>query len=89
MGAETFVHEFKSPINCYRAVAVRHGRNVYQVSVYEGRQCYVTDSQRIRNPRGGYFNSLSVHFLDDGSHRCIPAGRFNKAAKSAPLPAGA
>jgi hypothetical protein len=88
MTTETFVHEFKSPINCYKALAVRHGHLVRPVAVYEGRQCYVTGSVRVRGSKAGhgFHNKLSVHFLDDCSIQMIPAGRFSKAAKNAPLP---
>lgn len=84
---ETFVHEFKSPINCYKALAVRHGFNTYPVAVFEGRQCYVTEGYRTRINRRGYsyHNRVIVHFLD-GEVRSVPAGEWAKKAKNPPLP---
>jgi hypothetical protein len=83
---EPFLHTFTAtPIReGYVAPAVRHGLNVYPVLNFEGRDCYITGSQRIRqNVAGrGYYNSLSVHFLDDGSIRQIPAGKFNGKVKA-------
>jgi hypothetical protein len=87
MPAQTFVHEFVSPINRYKALAVRHGLNVYAIVSYEGRQCYVTGSTRVLQRGRCYHNRLSVHFLDDGSTQSIPAGRFSSKAKSVPIPA--
>jgi hypothetical protein len=84
----TFVHEFRSPLAppC-RALAVRHGMNVYVVGIYNGRECYVTNSQRVWGGKGrSYFTAYTVYYLD-GSSEIIPAGRFNKGVKPAPLPA--
>lgn len=87
MAAAVILHTFPAtPIRpAYQAFAVVHGMNVYPVVSYEGRNCYVTGSQRLRqNVAGrGYYNSLSVHFVDDGSIRCIPAGKFSKRARAA------
>lgn len=84
---ETFVHEFKSQINCYKALAVRRGMNAEPVSVYDGRMCYVANTIRTRRKKGwGFFNLYQVNFLD-GTVAMIPSGEFNKKAKVAPLPA--
>ncbi len=86
---ETFVHEYVSPINRYKAVSVRHGLNTYPVVSYEGRLCYVTNTVRTRRKAGwGFFNVAVVHFLD-GTNDMIPVGKFSKAAKNVPLPAEA
>jgi len=64
-------------------MAVRHGMNVYPVVSYLGRDCYVTGSQRVRRKEGwGYFNSLSVNFLD-GTIEQIPAATFSKGVRAA------
>lgn len=80
----TFMHEFKSPINTYTALAVRHGRNVYRVALFDGRQCYCIDAGRVRGkrPGWGFHNRVSVYFLDNGEIRNIPAGQWAKKAKS-------
>lgn len=88
--AAVFLHTF--PANAlrpaYEALAARHGHRVYPVVSYEGRNCYVTGSQRIRQnrPGRGFYNSVSVHFVDDDSTRQIPAGQFAKGAREALAP---
>ncbi len=85
---EPFVHTFPAtPVRpAYEGLAVRHGLAVYPVVSYHGRLCYVTGSQRLRRRKGwNYFNSLSVHYLD-GTSEQIPCGKFNKDARSAPVP---
>ena len=81
-----FMHTFPATPICaaYQALAVRHGFNVYPVVSYEGRNCYIVSSQRLRqNVVGrGYYNSLTVKFLD-GSGMQIPAGKFAKKVKAA------
>lgn len=84
---ETFVHEFKSPINCYKALAVRHGLNAEPVAIYEGRMCYIVSSQRVRSAVGrSFYTSLQIKFIDDGSFARVPAAKFAKHAKTPPLP---
>lgn len=84
---ETFVYEFKSPINCYKALAVQHGFVAIPLALYEGRLCYVISHQRVRPEVGrSFYSSLQVKFLDDNSIQMIPAGKFNKAARTPPLP---
>lgn len=83
---QTFVHEFISPINRYKALAVRQGFVTIPVHIYEDRQCCVLGEIRTRRRKGwGYYNILHVKFVDDGSTAMIPAGKFNKAVKAAPI----
>jgi hypothetical protein len=85
---EIFVHEFVSPINRYKAIAVKHGLNVYPVALFEGRQCYATASNRVWGGKGrNYHSRLTVYFLDNGECRSIPAGLWGRKAKNPPLPA--
>lgn len=87
---ETFVHEFVSPINRYKALCVRAGLNPVPVAIFEGRQCYIATETRTRTGIGRrYFNMLAIHFLDNGEIRRIGAAQFNRAAKNAPLPEAA
>jgi len=81
-----FVHEFQNNlVGKYTALAAVHGLNTYPVSMYEGRHCYVTGSYRVK-PKGRHaYNVVTVWFCDDGSVQQIPAGKFNKAVKDAPL----
>lgn len=86
MPLQTFVHEFKSPINC-KALAVRHGFNAYPVALFEGRQCYALPGGRVWGGKGrAYHNRVSVHFLDTDEIRSIPAGEWGRKAKTVPLP---
>jgi hypothetical protein len=72
----------------YQVLVVAHGFKEFPVSVYDGRQCYVTETHRVfGGPGRNYHNRHTVYFLDDGSVETIPAGKFNKAARRAPLPA--
>lgn len=83
--AVPFMHTFPgSPVRpSYLGLAVRHGLNVYPVVSFDGRDCYVTGSQRINRKAGwGFFNSLTVNFLD-GTTQQIPAGEFSKKARAA------
>ena len=85
---ETFVHTFPAtPIApAARALAVRHGFNVYPVVVFEGRQCYVFNSFRCFGGKGrNYHNKVQIKFLDNEEIRCVPGAQFAKKAKSAPL----
>jgi hypothetical protein len=85
-----FLHTFRDNLNGeWQAMAVTHGLNTYPLAMYKGRPCYVTGSQRISRRQQGRtaYNSVSVHFLD-GSCQQIPAGKFNKAVKAYPMPAG-
>ena len=89
MATEPYVATFEDRLNggSYPALAVDYGLNRYPVSVYEGRLCCVTGQERVWGGKGrNYHDRYSVHFLDDGSVRSIPAGRFNNGAKAAPLP---
>ena len=80
---ETFMHEFKSPVSTYTALAVRHGLNVYPVASFDGRLCYCLDAGRVFGGRGRNFhNRVSVHFLDNGEVRNIPAGQWARRAKT-------
>ena len=84
---QPFVHEFKSPINSYRALAVLHGHNHYPVALLDGRQCYALPEGRVHGGKGrGFHNRMTVHFLDNGEVRSIPAGEWGRKAKSVPLP---
>lgn len=72
----------------YPALVAVHGFNDYPVCVLDGRQCYVTKTSRVFGGKGrNCHDRYTVHFLDDGSVQTIPAGRFNKSARVAPLPA--
>ncbi len=83
----TFVHLFPAtPVSlAYEAMAVRYGGRVLRVSIYEGRECFVTSSIRVRGRKPfGAHSRMSVHFLD-GTVESIPAAKFNKAAQAAPI----
>lgn len=85
MGLATFMHTFPATnvSLSYEALSVRHGLNVYPVSVFEGRQCYVFGSFRCHGGKGrNYHNRLQVKFLDNCELRTIPAGEWAKKAKN-------
>lgn len=81
---DTFVHEYVSPINRYKAVSVRQGFNAHEVFLYDDRECYITQTLRLRNPYGGWMNKYQVKFLD-GTTAFIPAGKFAKGVKAVPF----
>lgn len=84
---ETYVAHHKSPINEYDFLAVRQGWNERHVMVFEGRMCHVAGKVRTRVKKSwGFFNLYTIRFHDNGECRPIPAGKFNRAAKPAPLP---
>ena len=77
-----FMHEFRNNlVGRYTALAARHGLNIYQVTTYDGRYCYVTGSYRLKPVGRKAYNVYTVWFCDDGSCKQIPAGKFNKAAR--------
>ena len=84
---ETYVAHHKSPINEYDFLAIRQGWNEKPVMVFEGRLCHVAAMARTRRDKHwSAFNVYVVVFHDTGESVTMPAGKFNKAAKNAPLP---
>lgn len=85
-----FVHTFENKLNStsYQALAVHHGTHqISPVLIFNGRQCYATKGYRVRSQVGRrFYNTVLVHYIDDGSSEVVPLGKFNTKAKSAPLP---
>lgn len=83
---ELFIAHHKSPINDYHYLAVRDGsRMPPAVFLIDGRMCYVSGTVRRQSgPRRFFYNVAIVRYLDDGSSELMPAGQFNKRAKSPP-----
>lgn len=81
---ETFLHTFPAtPVHpAYEALGARHGLNVYQVAIFERRQCYVFNSFRCFGGKGrGYHSRVQIKFIDNGEIRTVPAGEFSRKVK--------
>lgn len=78
----------KTPVCvAYDACLVRIGLTDQPVALFNDRLCWIVSTHRTRVKRGyGYYNLLTISFLDGGPGESVPAGRFNKSQKTAPIP---